>query len=712
MDSENTEFGDIEEAMQEIARLRRTLSRRERDIKVLTRVTETADKLRNEYERDKKLQSLYNELLLSNTPDMIFLFNRDLEYVIGSKAGSRLTGLKHNNLLLRPLPRIFSDTLDPEWVEKLHHLNHEALLNRSRVCFNDRISVANSPVIHATITIAPMVDEDGECHGTIMSIHDITELAAARQQAEDAAKSKAAFLANMSHEIRTPMNAIKGLSELLALTRLDAVQQSYVKNIVGSANSLINIINDVLDFSKIDANRIELCPAPYSVQKLLAELCVVIGLRAEEKGLTLLMEIDPAIPAHLIGDDARIKQVLINLLSNAVKYTPGGRVLLHMSASRAGENRVELECRIEDTGIGIKAEDTAYLFNAFSRVDAQANRRIQGTGLGLAISKRLAEAMGGAISVASVHGQGSVFTFSLPQEISDSEPLASLEDAGNTRVLLIGHGERAANAETMLNLLGVSFVCLGYGDGDAPLPDRLAAAELSCPSSRGTPSGPFTHCIYFDTLPEEIVEQFRLGLPDCRFAAIRSIITSMDEGRRHDAALFNPLLITELARFLNRSGSPTRQREAPAGDTAMATRLRTRNVRALVVDDNRINLIVCEKMLNLYGVEATTVASGPEAVKVSMTDKFDILFVDHMMPDMDGIEVTRELRSRPGPNRETPIIALTANVVNDMRSQYIQCGMDDFVGKPIDRAELTRVLLHWLPAEKIIQGNGPSHSVL
>lgn len=513
----------------------------------------------------------------------------------------------------------------------------------------------------------------------------------ARHRAEEAAKAKSAFLANMSHEIRTPMNAIKGLSELLALTPLNNTQANYVSNIISSANSLIGVINDVLDFSKIDANKIELLPAPYSLHKLLSEICGVIGLRTEEKGLEMFTEIDPTIPSRLIGDDSRIKQILVNLLSNAVKYTPVGSVTFRVTAAHLSNQRISLACAVEDTGIGIRQEDESSLFDAFARVDLRANRSIQGTGLGLAISRRLAGAMEGDVTMTSVYGQGSVFTLTIPQEVESQAPLAEVDDPGRVRVLLVGSQSRMRNVGVMLERLGVAATFLGEADLDA-VPDKSAG---------GTAPAPFTHCIYADTMPESAVAPLRSRYSGCRFAVLRSIINSMEELGRRDAIMFSPLLVTELAKFLNKSGSRTANGRS-ATETVVASRLRVSGVRALVVDDNRINLMVCEKMLGLYGVEVATAPEGEEALELCMAEKYDILFVDHMMPVMDGIEVTNNIRSRPGPNRNCPIIALTANVVNDMRSYYIKCGMDDFVGKPIDRAELSRVLMQWLPPEKIL----------
>ncbi len=684
MDEEKPDFDNLDDANREIQVLRRTLRRRERDNRILTRISENTERMRHTFEKEKRLQFLYNDLLLSNTPNMIFLFNENLEYIIGSSACRRLTGTGHTELSHRPLALLFRREVDAQWVEKIHRFNQDVLSSLQPINFHDTIEVEGEDLLHVHITISPMIDDD-ICRGTITAINDVTELFRAQRRAEEAARSKAAFLANMSHEIRTPMNAIKGLSELLALTPLNPIQKNYVKNIVGSADSLISIINDVLDFSKIDANRIEILPVTYSLDKLLSDIVGVIGLRAEEKGLHLFIEVDPDLPSQLSGDDVRIKQVVVNILSNAVKYTQKGYVVLDVS----GENQpggFKLRFAVKDTGIGIKVEDIPHLFGVYTRVDLHTNREIQGTGLGLAISKRLAEAMSGEILVESVYGNGSTFKVALPQEIVDANPLARLANAGELKVLLLGTGRRVRNADAKLARLGVARVYREYfefPDGETDMPPL---------SEEG-----FTHCLYSSSITPDCVAKLRSILSRARFGMLRSNIAGMEEPVWGDRVLFCPLIVTELAKFL-KLPLLVQNAKTTGTDTRISSRFQVRrDTRALVVDDNRINLMVCEKMLGLYGVTVTTASSGEEGLALCAANAFDILFVDHMMPGMDGVEMVGAVRKKAGPNQNKPIVALTANVVNDMQSFYLNSGMDDFVGKPIERTELARVLEKFLP---------------
>jgi CheY-like chemotaxis protein len=269
------------------------------------------------------------------------------------------------------------------------------------------------------------------------------------------------------------------------------------------------------------------------------------------------------------------------------------------------------------------------------------------------------------------------------------------------RVLMLGSGPRMMNAARMLESLGVASAFLDDSGTDVGLLRRLSRPDAALPVCGGSNKA-YTHCIHSDIVPDRDIAMLQEKLPVCRFACLRSILNSMQEPHGRDTMLFNPLLITDLAKFLNKGALGTSGRIASPG-TIVSARLLARDATALVVDDNRINLLVCEKMLSVYGLEVRTASGGEEALALCRETKFDILFVDHMMPEMDGIEVTAEIRGNPGLNRKTPIVALTANVINDMRNYYIKCGMDDFVGKPIDSKELVRVLTQWLPAKKLLR---------
>ncbi|UQZ87718.1 hypothetical protein C4J81_00180 [Deltaproteobacteria bacterium Smac51] len=668
-----------DESLDETDRLRRTLKRRERDNRMLLRLHENSELLRQVYEREKKLQYLYTDLLMKNSPNIIFLFNENLRYVLGSQSHFRLIDQTHTLMLDKTMDQIFVHSeVDTAWVAKIHRQSSEVLRERKAIRYDDVLRVGGK-VMNAQVSISPIVDDKEQCRGIILAIDDVSELVEARRKAEAAARSKGRFLANMSHEIRTPLNAIKGLSELLMSSQLNDVQYEYLDNILGAANSLINIVNDILDYSKIDEGRIEIIEEEYSTSGLLGEIFTVLGLRAEEKGLTLLTDVDPALPARLWGDEPHIKQILMNILSNAVKYTHHGNVKFSLTLL-AREGGHYLEAIVEDSGIGIRGEELPTLFDAFTRADLHTNRNIMGTGLGLAISKQLAEAMNGKITVESVHGQGSRFIFEVPQTVKESRPLAVPARPGTCRMLLAGND---------LQLEGIP-----------PILDRLKIPHARLTDAGPPPDGAFTHCIYAESAPEQTVRKLKETMPQCRFAALRSIRNKNTASTFGDIILLRPLLITDLSRF-TRSDAGTAGQASPRDNFALDG-LKVQNVMALVVDDNDLNLLVCDRMLAKYGVMVVRAGGGEESVALCGEKKFDLIFMDHMMPGMDGLEAAHHIRSGQGLNNSTPLIALTANVISGMRNFYLDNGMDDFVPKPIDRAELCRVLARWLPAEKIV----------
>ncbi len=600
---------------------------------------------------------------------------------------------------------IFSSNVDPNWVKKIHEQNQITLQTLRHWRYDDTVLLEDGGMISVQVAISPILSDANVCLGTIVAITDVSELTEAKSRAEAAANSKSTFLANMSHEIRTPMNAIKGFSELLALTEMSDLQRNYVNNILSSANSLISIINDILDFSKIDANRLEIIENEYSVAKMLSEVVNAVSLRAEEKGLSFIVDAPVGLPSTLYGDDVRIRQIVINMLSNAVKYTESGQVALSVRFEKRNDKNY-LKAIVEDTGVGIRQADLPNLFDAFARCDLMKNRSIMGTGLGLAISKQLALLMRGNIFVSSEYGKGSTFVFEVPQEIISGKPLARLPDPGTFRALLLGEGPRIQNVGDMLHQLGVPAITIeevGESDETAEIPGKLHTVL-----QEGKNGGyAFTHCLFTDGVSAKCLEWLREKLIDCRFAMLRSMKQSAETPvQNHDAILFIPLLAFDLVKFLKQSESNTGKKalkkdkspDKPTGSSVIIPRFA--NCDVLVVDDNKVNLLVCDRMLKLYGVAAVCVGGGQEALDKCQSKKFDLIFLDHMMPEIDGLEVAKRLHSEPGLNRNTPLIALTANVINGMREYYLHNGMDDFIAKPIERGELTRVLMQWLPAAK------------
>ncbi|MDR1535480.1 MAG: response regulator [Planctomycetota bacterium] len=505
----------------------------------------------------------------------------------------------------------------------------------------------------------------------------MVRLSAARMRSEEESRSKSTFLAHMSHEIRTPMNAIIGMSELAM--RADNLPDvaAYVRDIHTAGRNLLSIINEILDISRIESGNLEISPLPYRLSHLLNDVLNVVRVRLLEKSILLIADIQPDLPRQLMGDEARIRQVLLNILTNAVKYTHDGYILLKMAGSAGREGEIILSCEVRDSGIGIKPEDMKRLFGHFVRLDGQKNRGVEGTGLGLAISRRLCRAMRGEIAAASVYGKGSSFTITIPQGIYQAEPLAAVEDPRDKRVLYyderrlyaasVAASLQALRVPTTLARNGREFLDLLTGGGHS-----LAFVSPGLVNAAAS-------LIRRNNLPTRLVRLANLG-----------DITSHEDVQ----TLIMPVHTVSLANFLN-GGRPT------SADSLKDYSLRflAPSVRVLVVDDNRTNLKVTQGFLLPHQMQVDLCESGDEAIALARKKSYDLIFMDHMMPGMDGLEAAAVIRNMEG-YRDVPIIALTANAVSGMREMFLEKGMNDFLSKPIDPAMMDRLLCKWIPGAK------------
>ena len=415
--------------------------------------------------------------------------------------------------------------------------------------------------------VGNMVESIGFMKNNIAGM--IEELKNAADSAIRAEQAKAHFLSNMSHEIRTPINAILGMNEMILRECTDSHLLDYAGNIQSSGRTLLTLINDILDMSKIESGKMEILPTEYKTADLFMDLWNVIYLRARGKNLSISFTLDEKMPGILYGDDVRVKQILTNILTNAVKYTFMGGVKLHASYEKQGEDMIALIVSVEDTGIGIREEDQDRLFDNFQRLDENRNRNIEGTGLGMSITLMLLKLMDGDIKVESVYQEGSTFTVRIPQKVINDEPVGGFEPIRNSRTM--------TGAKT-------------YDSFEAP------------------------------------------------------------------------------------------------------------EANILVVDDNTMNLVVFTSLLKLTKMNIVTAESGKKCLELVKEQPFHIIFMDHMMPKMDGVEALHEIRKMKGfPNEKTPVVALTANAISGAREYYLEEGFADFLTKPIESDKLEQMVVEYLP---------------
>jgi signal transduction histidine kinase/CheY-like chemotaxis protein len=516
------------------------------------------------------------------------------------------------------------------------------------------------------------------------------QLLEANRKAEFASRAKSDFLAKMSHEIRTPMNAITGMAELLLRGELSGESHRRVQDIKRAGNNLISIINDILDFSKIEAGRLEIVPVKYMLSSLINDTVNIIRMRITEKPLRFFTNIDVNIPNTLIGDEVRLRQILLNFLSNAIKYSEKGYIGLSITVDKRDDKQVWLKIAVSDTGKGIRPEDHAKLFDEFVQVDMKNNQGIEGTGLGLAITKRLCTAMGGTINIESEYGKGSLFTTIIPQDIETETPFAAVEEAEKKKVLVYeGRIVYARSVCWTLENMGIPHTMVtNYDEFEAALYREEWFYVFS------------GYGLY------EKIEPL-MGKPDAAFHRGKKPLLALMVEWGTEAYIPGvrfvsiPVQSLSISNVLN--GKADSKDYIKSSDIIHFTLSRA---RLLIVDDITTNLHVAEGLLAPYMAEVDTCLNGLQAIEMikhaaSQNRDYDIVFMDHMMPEMDGIETTAAIRALEGERfRAMPIIALTANAVVGMREMFFQNGFNDFLPKPIDVSKLDEILDRWIPKDK------------
>lgn len=539
-------------------------------------------------------------------------------------------------------------------------------------------------------------------HGKIVlesNLRDITKrkimeeiLRRTSEKAEAATHAKSEFLANMSHEIRTPLNTVIGMSHLVLDTRLGKKQRDYVQKISSAAKSLLHLINDILDFSKIEAGRLAIEKVNFNLSEVLAEPAALTGLKAHEKGLELVFDIDPTVPSALQGDPLRLAQVLNNLVSNAVKFTQAGEVVVKISVQTRRQNRVLLRFAVQDTGIGLTHEQIRTIFEPFTQADSSVTRKYGGTGLGLTITRQLVEMMGGTILPESEPGRGSTFSFSLWFDVSAETAGRAAGSAAGVKLLLAEDNEASRQAlARMFGALGFETRAVSGGKEALALLQKekfgLIALDMDMPGLSGLETA-------LEIKKGRLSSAPRILLVPAYTKTDLEVLAAKAGIR---AFLSKPVYPAELANtVLPLLSGGARKAESPKKPAAQGfEKLHGRSV--LLAEDQEINQELARELLKKVGLKVTIANNGREAVDFIAAAPFDLVLLDVQMPVMDGLTAAAEIRKLTAPYAKTiPLIAMTAHAMAEDRERCLNAGMNDYVTKPIEPDSLYATIAKWV----------------
>lgn len=661
--------------------------------------------------------------LMDHLPSYIFVKDAEAKYVSANRALLRFLGAASEEEVIG---RTDFDFAPRELAENYHQDDLEVIRSEEPLVDREESGVdsAGRP-IWALTTKVPVRDSSGRVTSLVGISRDITvrrnaaeQLRRAKEAADSANRAKSDFLANMSHEIRTPMNAIIGMTELLLETELDATQREYLSMVQESGESLLAIINDILDFSKVEAGKLELDAAPFGLERCVAAAARSLAVRAHDKGIELAMHIGARVPNGLVGDAVRLRQVIVNLVGNAIKFTEQGEVVLRITVAEQTDTQTTLRFSVADTGIGIPSDKIDRIFDSFSQADTSTTRRYGGTGLGLSISSRIVKLMGGLLTVDSIEGNGSVFSFSATFPLTDADVgtvrnPADITGLIGTRVLVVD--DNSTNRRILHDML--------RSNGMEPTLASDANAALE-EARRARESGEAYPLVLTDlNMPEMDGLTMSRALLEVSEGPAPAVILLTSGDRPADRTrsdelgvyhLMKPVCQSELFETILHSLGLEEFARDTLVDVA-APDVAVRGLRILLAEDAVANQVLAVRLLEKWDHSVEIANDGIEAVQLACeeSNRFDVILMDVQMPELDGFEATTRIREIEQEKSfvRTPIVAMTAHALKGDRERCLEVGMDGYVSKPIRvhelLAELSRCVVSGGDQQQLSTGSSP-----
>ena len=653
------------------------------------------------WERIREKQ-VYLRSILNNSHDLICTLRKDGGFGFINSHWEKMTGYEHDSLVKQK----FMDLVPAEKRDDLNRILSSLDSSQGQVFETELVRLDG-----AFLPVFASVSKIEEYDEWILILRDITdllktqhELEVSRDVAQKANRAKSEFLANMSHEIRTPMNAIMGISELVLQTELTPFQKKYLCTMKNSADQLLAIINDILDFSKIEAGMLEIVDLPFHLRETLENVCDTLAYKAEEKGLELALFLEPKMPEFLIGDEGRIRQVLVNIINNAVKFTKEGFISITVTSTEQGSSQVLIRVDVSDTGIGIAENKLSDIFGSFRQADDSISRNYGGTGLGLAISKQLVNKMRGKLWVESEEGKGSVFSFEIPLPIYKESLVLPLtfDHLKGLSILVVDDLETNRHVlKSMLSHLGCHITEAENATQAMSILEKQPHFDAMITDHQMPGLSGIDLILYTREM-----EAFK-HLPAVLLSSIGHEQTLEKRPEyKNIKTLTKPLKQLQLMHALSqvlgiKSGEEPMIPESMDPTEQLIKRIRIKNpsARILLAEDNQVNQMVTKAILKKIHIIPEIANNGFEVIEAMKRTTFDLVLMDVQMPGMDGLKATQLIRTQL--NQTTiPIIAMTARAMKNDRNNCLASGMNDFIGKPFNQAEFLAVLERWIPGTK------------